>query len=72
MLKRTEIKDFGGKPIGYIVQESNGDQKATDFFGKPLGFYRAKADQTTDFFGVVIARGNILSSLIYDNQNKPK
>ena len=66
MAKET-ISLWGGTIIGYIETDSNGDAKATDWFGKILGFYKKKNNTTTDWFGKILYKGNCLSSLIVDN-----
>ena len=65
------IKNFHGVILGYIwTDKKSGNERATDFYGKILGFYDAKTDQTRKFSGEVIARGNILSSLIVENNSR--
>lgn len=59
------IKDFYGKILGYIwTDPKTGDQRATDFFGRILGFYDSSLDMTRTFNGKILAKGNILASLI--------
>lgn len=55
------------KILGYIKTEANGDQIALNFGRQILGYYRAKYDHTTDFFGRVVAKGNTVVSFIYKN-----
>lgn len=63
------IKDFSGKILGIVQTDSNGDQIAKDFQSqKILGYYRAKYNHTTDFFGRIIAKGNCVVSLIYNKR----
>lgn len=65
------IKDFYGVILGYIwTDKQTKNERATDFYGKILGFYDAKLDQTKKFTGEIIARGNILSSLIIENSTR--
>lgn len=65
---RSEIKDFSGQILGYIIDEGSGNQRATDFFGQVLGYYKSATDFTTDRLGIILARGNILASLIQDSK----
>lgn len=61
---KNPVRDFSGKILGYIQIEDNGDKKALDFTGKILGYYKSQFNMTTDFYGRVIARGDMVSSLI--------
>lgn len=70
MATKTEyIKTFEGVIVGIIETKDNGDQLARDFNSRQiLGYYRAKYNDTTDFYGRVIGRGNLLSSLIWNKK----
>lgn len=69
MAKDEYIRAFDGHILGIITTESNGDQTAREFPSRRvLGYYRAKYDHTTDFFGKVIAKGNAVAGLIYNKQ----
>ncbi len=69
--KKTPIKDFYNVIMGYIeVDPATGDEIATDFYGKILGYYDKKLNITRDFYKKILARGNVLSGLIYNNYNK--
>lgn len=61
MSKSTTIKDWTGKVIGTVIEESNGDKTIKDFYGRPLGYYKKSRDVTTDFYGRIIASGNQLA-----------
>ena len=67
MAKRTPIKDFYGKIIGWIDEETNGDKVAKDFYGKILGKYRKSTNKTYDFYGKIISEGDTTSGLIWSN-----
>lgn len=71
MKNEEYIKKFSGEIIGIIETKDNGDQIARAFPGRQiLGYYIKNRDHTTDFYGRVIARGNTVVSLIYENLNK--
>jgi len=64
---RETIKKFNGMVVGYI--EDKGDRLvATNFSGIVLGYYYKSRDVTTDFSGRVLAYGNILSALIWNQR----
>lgn len=64
MPQGVPLKDFYGRIRGYIDTKPNGDAVAYDFYGRMLGKYIKSTDQTKDFYGRVIAKGNALTSLI--------
>lgn len=69
MSNQEYIREFSGKILGIIETMPNGDQKAIDFdTRKILGYYRASLNHTTDFYGRVIAKGNCVSSFIYNKR----
>ena len=39
-----------------------------DFYNRILGKYYQRENVTKDFYGRTIAKGNVLSSLIYNNK----
>ena len=67
-MSKEPIKDFYGRILGYIETLSNGDQVATDFYNRQLGKYYSRENVTKDFYGRILARGNILSSLIMNSK----
>lgn len=64
------IKDFNTQLIiGIIETDANGDKTARDFQSRQiLGYYRKKYNHTTDFYGRVIAIGDCVVSLIWQNK----
>ncbi len=69
MANEITIKDFYGRVLGYIKEDSSGNKVATNFYFKILGRYNKADDTTRDFYGRIIARGDILASLIRENNN---
>lgn len=71
MATEEYIREFNGQILGIIRLEANGDKAAVDFPSRlVLGYYRAKYDYTTDFYGRIIARGDTVVSLIYQAKAK--
>lgn len=64
MANKVDIKDFYGRVIGTVVEESNGDKTIKDFYGRPLRYYKKSRDVTTDFYGRVVASGDQLAMLL--------
>lgn len=63
-MREEVIQDFYKRTIGYMVTQDNGEIWAYDFYRRLLGKYLPKENITKDFYGRVIAHGNMLSSLI--------
>ena len=61
---KTPIKDFYGRIIGWVQEDSNGNKKLTDFQGRIKGRYDKVTDTTRDFYGRVVAKGDQLSMLL--------
>jgi hypothetical protein len=56
--------------IGIIRTLDNGDKEAIDFdTRKILGWYRKSRDVTTDFLGRMIAKGDCVTALIWNNKH---
>ena len=62
---RLVIREFSGKIIGYIYVDDQGVKTVRDHFGKILGYYYPDRDVTTDFYGNIIARGDVASALLF-------
>ena len=71
-MKEEYIRDFSTRQIiGILRYKSNGDIEAVEFSSRRiLGFYRKATDNTTDFLGRVIAKGNCVVSFIYSAWQK--
>lgn len=61
---KTPIREFGGKIIGWLEDDGQGNQQIRDFVGHILGFYRKSEDKTRDFYGRIIGNGNLLVMLL--------
>jgi len=60
------IKEFNGRIIGILETLDNGDQQVRDFNTRfILGYYRAKYNHTTDFYGRVVSSGNTVVQFLY-------
>ena len=66
IVSKETIKAFGGKIIGYLETDTEGNQQARDFFGKILGYYDKGTNTTRDFFGKILTQGNTVIGLIYE------
>ena len=69
-MDREVIKDFGGRILGYLEHQSNGDIIVKDFSLKILGKYDKASNTTKDFYGRILFKGNMAASLIGMYGNK--
>jgi len=71
-MKSTQvIKDYYNVILGYIeTDDVTGDKVARDFYRVIVGYYDSKTNTTRDFYRRIIARGDILSSLIVAENKK--
>lgn len=64
---KQPVKTFNGKIIGYIDEKPNGDIVGYNFYNKKVGTYDKRADVTRDFYGRIIYKGNMITSIISQN-----
>lgn len=63
-MAEERIRDRSQRTVGYIVSEFRGRQRGLDSHRRTLGYYDADRDVTMDAGQRIIARGNVLASLI--------
>lgn len=65
MIQRDKIKDWTGKIIGIIETDTvSGNKTVKDWHGRILGKYIKKINQTQDFYGRLVAKGDQCSMLL--------
>ena len=70
---KENITDFYGRIIGHLDRDPvSGIVTATDFYGSILGKYIPNCDQTFDFYGVIVGRGDQTMGLIHKANNEGK
>ena len=62
---KQRMLDAKGKLIGWLDEQPNGDIMCTDAYGRLKGWYRKQFDATDDAYGRLVARGNVVASLLY-------
>lgn len=65
---RETIRDNNNRTLGYIDNVAGGKLKATDASFRTLGYYDPRQNKTHDPSYRTIAKGNVLSALIYEQQ----
>ena len=64
VVKRTEIRLFGGRTAGWIEEDSRGNKQAVQFGGKILGYYDKASNTTRDFGGRTVAFGDVVAGYL--------
>lgn len=62
---RIAIRDIGGKILGFIEEDKDGNQQCRAFTGQILGFYDKNQDVTREFSGKIVTRGNSCIGFLY-------
>lgn len=68
VVKKTEIKLFGGRTSGWVEEDAQGNKQAVSFGGKILGYYNKATNTTRDFGGRVVAYGDVVSGYLLYNK----
>ncbi len=72
-MRDERIQTNTGKTIGIIRYSDNGDQIAFNYPEmRILGYYRKNLNVTTTLTGTIIARGNVVSALLFFDKDKLK
>ncbi len=64
MATREPIKDWTGKILGFVDKEASGKKTLRDFYGRILGTYDPQLNVTREFSGRVVAKGDVLMTLL--------
>lgn len=71
MIDRQPVRDFYQRIIGWIDTDTvTGDQTGRDFYQRIVGTYVKRFNQTRDFYGRVLYKGNMLAALIQQEDEK--
>ena len=65
MARVEYVKNYAGQILAIYEIADNGDIAVRDFSSRfVLGYYRAARDVTTDFYGRVLFKGNMVGALV--------
>ena len=67
---KKPIRNFYNQIIGYVETLPNGDQVARNFYNQILGYYYSRDNTTRNFYRQIIGKGNFVTSLIIEDDNK--
>jgi hypothetical protein len=63
-MSRHDLRDRNGHLLGWITTTSSGKQELRNPYGHLKGTYDPKTNQTCDPNGHLVARGNLLTTLL--------
>lgn len=63
-MKKIEIRSFGGKILGWVEEQSNGNKIVRSFGGKILGYYDKSSNTTRTFGNKIVAFGDVVSGFL--------
>lgn len=63
-MQELSVRDFYGRTIGYIQVFDDGRRVALDFYRRKLGEYSPNSNNTKDFYGRIVAKGDFTAMLI--------
>lgn len=69
-VSKVPIRAFGGKILGFLETDAQGNQQVREFNGKILGNYDKHCNVTRDFGGRIVSQGNTVIGFLYNNINK--
>ena len=68
-MAREYIKAFGGKLLGYVEEDSTGNKVVHDASGAIVSKYTKSNNTTYDFYGRIIATGDVASGFLLLKNN---
>ena len=57
-ISKEPVREFGGKIIGWVETDADGNQEVRNFIGEIVSRYDAKIKVTRDFYGNILTQGN--------------
>lgn len=69
-VSKEKITEFGGRVIGYIETDKDGNKQVRDFYGRILGYYNKNDNKTRDFYGRIISDSDTLVGFLYKDMKK--
>lgn len=64
-MSAQEFRDAKGNLLGTVAPGDNGQLEGRDPRGQLKGTYDPRTDETRDAMGLVVAKGNVVSTLIF-------
>lgn len=68
MAKKTAVKDYYGRIIGWVEEDLKGNKIIRNFYGQIVGKYDKTANLTRDFYNRIVARGDVAVGLLYKDK----
>lgn len=65
VINKFTIRDFYGRPLGFIEEDDKGNRQIKDFNQRILGSYNKATNKTKDFYGRPVGDGDLLTMLLF-------
>lgn len=69
-INKETVRGFGGKILGYVESDAQGNKQARDFYGRIIANYDKSSNITRDFYGRILAHNDIVYGLLYNLEDK--
>ena len=65
-ISKEPVREFGGKIIGWVETDIDGNQEVRNFYGTIIARYDAKIKVTRDFYGKILTQGNTAMGQLFN------
>jgi len=65
-VSREPVREFGGKIIGWVETDTQGNQEVRNFNGTIIARYDARIKITRDFYGRELTKGNTAMGQLFN------
>ena len=70
-ISKEPIREFGGKIIGWVETDAEGNQEVRNFYGVVISRYDARLKVTRDFYGKILTQGNTAMGQLFNPSINP-
>lgn len=68
-MSKEPVKNWYGKILGWVEEESNGNKIYKDFYGRIVARYEKQSNVTKDFYGRQLTKGDTGIGMIYKSED---
>lgn len=65
-VSREPVREFGGKIIGWVETDAQGNQEVRNFNGTIIARYDSKINVTRDFYNRILTQGNTAMGQLFN------
>ena len=70
-ISKEPVREFGGKIIGWVETDKDGNQDIRTFTGAIIARYDARMKVTRDFYGRILTKGNTAVGQLFNPSLNP-